>query len=73
MPILYVYDHCPFCVRARLALGLKGVKHDARGGVAQKADGARRLPRRAPRPLFQVRFMANDDVNLPTSMAPARA
>ena len=42
-PVLYVYDHCPFCVRARLALGLKGVKHD-------------------------VRFMANDDVDLPTSM-----
>jgi len=43
LPKLYVYDHCPFCVRARLALGLKGVKHD-------------------------IRFMANDDVELPTSM-----
>ena len=42
-PVLYVYDHCPFCVRARLALGLKGVRHD-------------------------VRFMANDDVPLPTSL-----
>jgi len=27
LPKLYVYDHCPFCVRVRLALGLKGVKH----------------------------------------------
>jgi len=26
-PELYVYDHCPFCVRVRLALGLKGMKH----------------------------------------------
>ena len=42
-PTLYVYDHCPFCVRARLAFGLKGIKHD-------------------------VRFMANDDVDLPTSL-----
>ena len=42
-PVLYVYDHCPFCVRARLALGLKGVRHD-------------------------VRFMANDDIPLPTSL-----
>lgn len=41
-PIVYVYDHCPFCVRVRLALGLKNIKHD-------------------------VRFMANDDVALPTS------
>jgi len=28
LPKLYVYDHCPFCVRVRLALGLKNVKHD---------------------------------------------
>jgi len=42
-PTLYVYDHCPFCVRARLAFGLKGIKHD-------------------------VRFMANDDVDLPTAL-----
>jgi glutaredoxin 2 len=23
-----VYDNCPFCVRVRLALGVKNVKHD---------------------------------------------
>lgn len=28
LPKLYVYDHCPFCVRVRLAFGLKGLKHD---------------------------------------------
>jgi len=28
LPIVYVYDHCPFCVRARLALGMKNVKHN---------------------------------------------
>lgn len=27
LPIIHVYDHCPFCVRVRLALGLKNVKH----------------------------------------------
>lgn len=27
LPILYVYDHCPFCVRVRLALGVKNIKH----------------------------------------------
>ena len=42
-PTLYVYDHCPFCVRARLAFGLKGIKYD-------------------------TRFMANDDVDLPTAL-----
>ena len=27
LPELYVYDHCPFCVRVRVALGVAGVKH----------------------------------------------
>lgn len=26
LPTLYVYDHCPFCVRVRAAFGLKNVK-----------------------------------------------
>jgi glutaredoxin 2 len=28
LPRLYVYDHCPFCVRVRLAFGLKNIKHE---------------------------------------------
>jgi hypothetical protein len=28
LPTLYNYDHCPFCVRVRLALGFKNVKHN---------------------------------------------
>jgi hypothetical protein len=27
LPTVFVYDHCPFCVRVRLALGIKNVKH----------------------------------------------
>mmetsp|Transcript_157530 Transcript_157530/g.277938 ORF Transcript_157530/g.277938 Transcript_157530/m.277938 type:complete len:290 (-) Transcript_157530:162-1031(-) len=27
LPELYVYDHCPFCVRVRLAFGILGAKH----------------------------------------------
>lgn len=27
LPTVYCYDHCPFCVRVRFALGLKNVKH----------------------------------------------
>jgi len=30
LPVLYNYDHCPFCVRVRVALGLKNVKHELR-------------------------------------------
>jgi glutaredoxin 2 len=28
LPTLYVYDHCPFCVRVRFALGVKNIKHN---------------------------------------------
>ena len=28
LPRVYVYDHCPFCVRVRLALGMKNIKSD---------------------------------------------
>lgn len=28
LPNLFVYDHCPFCVRVRHALGLKNIKHN---------------------------------------------
>jgi len=28
LPVVYVYDHCPFCVRVRLAMGMKNVKHN---------------------------------------------
>ena len=27
LPTLYVYDHCPFCVRVRVVFGLKNIKH----------------------------------------------
>jgi len=27
LPTLYVYDHCPFCVRARMIFGLKGIPY----------------------------------------------
>lgn len=28
LPRIFVYDHCPFCVRVRLALGMKNIKHE---------------------------------------------
>ena len=28
IPRVYVYDHCPFCVRVRFVLGLKNIKHN---------------------------------------------
>jgi len=41
-PIVYAYDHCPYCVRVRLGLGLKNIKHDvvfmANDNVKQPTD-----------------------------------
>ena len=28
IPRLYVYDHCPFCVRVRFIMGIKNIKHN---------------------------------------------
>jgi glutaredoxin 2 len=28
LPTLYVYDHCPFCIRARMIFGIKGIKYN---------------------------------------------
>ena len=28
IPTLYVYDHCPFCVRVRVVLGIKNINHN---------------------------------------------
>ncbi len=28
LPRVYVYDHCPFCVRVRFVLGVKNIKHN---------------------------------------------
>jgi len=28
LPKVYVYDHCPFCVRVRMIYGLKKIRHD---------------------------------------------
>mmetsp|Transcript_1636 Transcript_1636/g.3777 ORF Transcript_1636/g.3777 Transcript_1636/m.3777 type:complete len:336 (-) Transcript_1636:272-1279(-) len=28
LPKVYVYDHCPFCVRVRMIYGLKDIRHD---------------------------------------------
>ena len=27
LPIVYVYDHCPYCIRVRIILGLKNIPH----------------------------------------------
>jgi len=50
-PTLHIYDHCPFCIRAELVMGLNGVKYtrtlygygDSLGDSKGKYEGGRVL------------------------------
>ena len=54
LPVLYVYDHCPFCVRVRLALGLKNVKHEVRFLANDDIPTPTALVGKKVAPIFQV-------------------
>lgn len=40
---LYIYEHCPFCTRARLALGMKNIPHETVIVMEGDADTPTRL------------------------------
>lgn len=54
LPIAYVYDHCPFCVRVRLALGLKGVKHELRFLANDDVKTPTMLANKKLTPIFEL-------------------
>ena len=70
---LYVYDHCPFCVRARMPLGLKGIEaetvfvpnHDEATPISM--IGAKMLPilEVELEELFKISKNINDEINRP--------
>ena len=71
LPELYVYDHCPFCVRVRVALGVMGVDYKVLTLTLTLTRWARPTPRPNPDPNpnpNQVIFMGNADVETPTAM-----
>ena len=71
LPELYVYDHCPFCVRVRVALGVMGVDYKVLTLTLNPTRWARPNPRPNPDPdpnPNQVIFMGNADVETPTAM-----
>lgn len=51
---LYVYDHCPFCVRVRLAFGLKGIKHDLRFLLNDDVDTPTKLVGKKVVPILEI-------------------
>lgn len=53
LPNLFIYDHCPFCVRVRLALGLKNIKHNLIWLANDDADTPTGLVGKKVVPIFQ--------------------
>lgn len=53
LPQLYVYDHCPFCVRVRHALGYKGVKYNLVWLLNDDVETPTSLVGRKMVPIFQ--------------------
>jgi hypothetical protein len=49
---LYVYDHCPFCVRVRIALGIKNVKHNLHFMANDDVNTPTRLVGKKIAPIF---------------------
>jgi glutaredoxin 2 len=53
LPALYVYDHCPFCVRVRAAFGLKNIKHNIVFMSNDDVDTPTKLIGKKISPIFQ--------------------
>jgi GrxB family glutaredoxin len=65
LPIVYVYDHCPFCVRVRAALGLKNIKHTVHFLANDDVATPTKLVGKKIAPIFEWK---EADVCMPESM-----
>jgi GrxB family glutaredoxin len=63
LPKLYVYDHCPFCVRVRLAFGLKNIKHELIFLANDDVDTPTKLVGKKIAPIYSFK-----DVTMPESL-----
>lgn len=54
LPIVYVYDHCPFCVRVRLALGIMNVKHNVHFMANDDIPTPTKLVGKKIAPIFEI-------------------
>ena len=59
LPVVYVYDHCPFCVRVRLALGVKNIKHTVQFLANDDVPTPTKLVGKKIAPIFvRIQFVA---------------
>lgn len=68
LPIVYCYDHCPFCVRVRLALGVKNVKHSLYFLANDDVDTPTQLVGKKIAPIFASKQEDNKDRIMTESM-----
>eukprot|EP00636_Phaeomonas_parva_P004160 CAMPEP_0118849990 /NCGR_PEP_ID=MMETSP1163-20130328/59_1 /TAXON_ID=124430 /ORGANISM="Phaeomonas parva, Strain CCMP2877" /LENGTH=275 /DNA_ID=CAMNT_0006782185 /DNA_START=123 /DNA_END=950 /DNA_ORIENTATION=+ len=54
LPVVYVYDHCPYCVRVRFALGMKNIKHDVRFLMNDDVETPTNLIGKKVAPIWEV-------------------
>ena len=50
---LYVYDHCPFCTRARMIFGLKSIPLDLQFFLENDVDGPTKLVGKKTTPILE--------------------
>eukprot|EP00568_Trieres_chinensis_P002204 CAMPEP_0183291496 /NCGR_PEP_ID=MMETSP0160_2-20130417/896_1 /TAXON_ID=2839 ORGANISM="Odontella Sinensis, Strain Grunow 1884" /NCGR_SAMPLE_ID=MMETSP0160_2 /ASSEMBLY_ACC=CAM_ASM_000250 /LENGTH=305 /DNA_ID=CAMNT_0025452311 /DNA_START=113 /DNA_END=1030 /DNA_ORIENTATION=+ len=54
LPVVYVYDHCPFCVRVRIALGVKNIKHTVQFMANDDVPTPTKLVGKKIAPIFEI-------------------
>lgn len=54
LPIVHVYDHCPFCVRVRFALGVKNIKHTVNFLANDDIKAPTKLIGKKIAPIFEI-------------------
>jgi len=57
LPRLYVYDHCPFCVRARMIFGLKNIKHEVRFMANDDVETPTALVGKKIAPILEIPYL----------------
>eukprot|EP00980_Cylindrotheca_fusiformis_P027982 scaffold22575_cov141-Cylindrotheca_fusiformis.AAC.13 len=65
LPTLYVYDHCPFCVRVRVVLGVKNIKHNLHFMANDDVKTPTALVGKKIAPIFNF---PEDDITMAESM-----
>lgn len=62
LPRVLVYDHCPFCIRVRYALGVKNIKHEVVWLMNDDVDTPTSLVGKKVVPIWQPKGAAGESV-----------